>query len=33
MADLWASNVFCSKDRSMACFGLFMLARGFWNGT
>ena len=33
MTDLWASNVFCSKGRSMACFGLFILAHGSWNMT
>ena len=29
---LWASDVFYSKARSMARFGLFILARGNWNG-
>ena len=33
MTDRWASNVFCSKGRSMACFGLFILTRGSWNRT
>jgi len=33
MTGLWADDVFYSKARSMARFGLFMLARGAWNGT
>ncbi|WP_201983978.1 serine hydrolase [Hymenobacter rubidus] len=33
MTGLWASDVFYSKARSMARFGLFILARGAWNGT
>ena len=33
MTDRWASNVFCSNGWSMACFGLFILARGSWNMT
>ena len=33
MTGLWASDVFYSKARSMARFGLFILARGSWNGT
>ena len=32
MTGLWASDVFYSKARSMARFGLFILARGNWNG-
>lgn len=30
MTDRWTSNVFCSEGWSMACFGLFILARGSW---
>lgn len=33
MTGLWANDVFYSKARSMARFGLFILARGSWNGT
>lgn len=33
MTGLWANDVFYSKARSMARFGLFILARGAWNGT
>ncbi|WP_345124843.1 serine hydrolase [Hymenobacter antarcticus] len=33
MAGLWANDVYYSKARSMARFGLFILARGAWNGT
>jgi len=33
MTGLWASDVYYSKARSMARFGLFILARGGWNGT
>ena len=33
MAGLWSNDVFYSKARSMARFGLFILARGAWNGT
>lgn len=33
ITDRWASNAFCSKGRSMAYFGLFILARNPWNGT
>ena len=33
MAGLWANDVYYSKARSMARFGLFILARGTWNGT
>jgi len=33
MTGLWANDVFYSKARSMARFGLFVLARGAWNGT
>ena len=33
MAGLWANDVFYSKARGMARFGLFILARGSWNGT
>ena len=33
MTGLWASDVFYSRARSMARFGLFILARGSWNGT
>ena len=33
MMGLWANDVFFSKARSMARFGLFILARGSWNGT
>ncbi|MBO2011842.1 serine hydrolase [Hymenobacter negativus] len=33
MSGLWANDVFYSKARSMARFGLFILARGSWNGT
>ncbi|MET4076435.1 serine hydrolase domain-containing protein [Hymenobacter sp. UYCo722] len=33
MTGLWANDVFYSKARSMARFGLFVLARGSWNGT
>jgi CubicO group peptidase (beta-lactamase class C family) len=29
----WVNDVFYSKARSMARFGLFILARGAWNGT
>ncbi len=33
MTGLWFNDVFYSKARSMARFGLFVLARGSWNGT
>jgi CubicO group peptidase (beta-lactamase class C family) len=33
MTGLWVNDVFYSKARSMARFGLFILARGAWNGT
>jgi CubicO group peptidase (beta-lactamase class C family) len=33
MTGLWANDVFYSKARSMARFGLFILARGAWSGT
>ena len=33
MAGQWANNIFYSKARGMARFGLFILARGSWNGT
>ena len=33
MAGLWANDVFYSRARDMARFGLFILARGAWNGT
>ncbi|MDO7853629.1 serine hydrolase [Hymenobacter convexus] len=33
LTGLWANDVFYSKARSMARFGLFILARGTWNGT
>ncbi len=33
MTGLWSADVFYSKARSMARFGLFILARGAWNGT
>ncbi|MCI1189368.1 serine hydrolase [Hymenobacter sp. DH14] len=33
MTGLWYNDVFVSKARSMARFGLFILARGNWNGT
>ena len=33
MTGLWANDVFYSRARSMARFGLFILARGAWNGT
>lgn len=33
MAGLWSNDVFYSRARSMARFGLFILARGSWNGT
>jgi CubicO group peptidase (beta-lactamase class C family) len=33
MAGLWVNDVYYSKARSMARFGLFILARGSWNGT
>ena len=33
MTGLWANDVFFSRARSMARFGLFILARGSWNGT
>lgn len=32
MTGLWVNDVFYSKARSMARFGLFILARGAWNG-
>ena len=33
MTGLWANDVYYSRARSMARFGLFILARGAWNGT
>ncbi|MBF9143793.1 serine hydrolase [Hymenobacter properus] len=33
MTGVWVNDVFYSKARSMARFGLFILARGAWNGT
>ncbi|MDO7877096.1 serine hydrolase [Hymenobacter sp. ASUV-10] len=33
MTGLWVNDVYFSKARSMARFGLFILARGTWNGT
>jgi CubicO group peptidase (beta-lactamase class C family) len=33
MTGQWANSVFYSRARSMARFGLFILARGAWNGT
>ena len=33
MTGLWFNDVFYSRARSMARFGLFILARGSWNGT
>jgi len=33
MAGLWVNDVFYSRARDMARFGLFILARGSWNGT
>ena len=33
MTGLWSNDVYFSRARSMARFGLFILARGSWNGT
>lgn len=33
MGGLWVNYVFYSRARDMARFGLFILARGAWNGT
>jgi CubicO group peptidase (beta-lactamase class C family) len=33
MTGLWYQDVFYSRSRDMARFGLFMLAKGSWNGT
>lgn len=33
MTGLWYQDVFYSRARDMARFGLFMLAKGSWNGT
>jgi CubicO group peptidase (beta-lactamase class C family) len=33
MTGVWVNDVYYSKARSMARFGLFILARGAWNGT
>jgi len=33
MSGLWVNDVFYSRARSMARFGLFILGRGAWNGT
>ena len=33
LAGLWANDVYYSRARGMARFGLFVLARGSWNGT
>ncbi|HEX8330847.1 MAG TPA: serine hydrolase [Hymenobacter sp.] len=33
MTGAWANDVFFSRARSMARFGLFILARGSWNGA
>ncbi|MBF9223188.1 serine hydrolase [Hymenobacter ruricola] len=33
MSGLWVNDVYYSRARSMARFGLFVLARGAWNGT
>ncbi|UOQ97415.1 serine hydrolase [Hymenobacter sp. 5317J-9] len=33
MTGLWLNDVYYSRARSMARFGLFILARGAWNGT
>ena len=33
MAGLWSNYVYYSRARDMARFGLFILARGSWNGT
>ena len=33
MTGLWSNDVYFSHARSMARFGLFILARGSWNGT
>ncbi len=33
MAGLWYQDVFFSRARDMARFGLFILAKGSWNGT